>query len=232
MSAQRPSSVRSAANRLLLVANLVAGNAFAALAVIGFLRPSVLGGAAAPDGAAAAAAERVVVLPLSSGAAWGVFVAGIVLLLWNFAWLVRRPERRPPVHWVTSDTPSGPVRVAREALEVGLRAAGETLPEVTRLRVQVDTSVQKRILVTGLFQCAEGTSNLAASQRLRQTLLDRFGEMVRPIDGARVEVDLEFQGFQGKLGKKAGEVPPAEEPAPFTGPKYPIGDDPEVGGTS
>jgi hypothetical protein len=47
--------------------------------------------------------------------------------------------------------------------------------------------------------------------------------MVRPADGARIEFDLEFQGFAGKLGKKA-EVPPPEPP-PFTGPKYPIDDD-------
>jgi hypothetical protein len=143
---------------------------------------------------------------------------------------VRRPERLPPSNWVVSETPSGPVRVSREALEVGLRLAGEALPEVTRLRVQVDTSVQKRILVTGQFQCAEGQSNLAASQRLRQAMIDRFGEMVRTADGGRVEFDLEFQGFVGKLGKK-GEVPPPNDQAPFTGPKYPIDDDTNIGGT-
>jgi hypothetical protein len=78
--------------------------------------------------------------------------------------------------------------------------------------------VQKRILVTGQFQCAEGTNNLAASQRLRQAMLDRFGEMVRPIDGARVEIDLEFQGFAGKLGKKGAEVPPPDDRRRSPGP--------------
>ena len=210
--------------RLLFVANLVAANAAAAMAVVTFLKPAVVGPETAPPN------ERFAIVRLETMLSFGVLVASVGLLFWNFAWLVRRPERLPPANWVVSETPSGPVRVAREALEVGLRLAGEALPEVTRLRVQVDTSVQKRILVTGQFQCAEGQSNLAASQRLRQAMIDRFGEMVRPADGGRVEFDLEFQGFAGKLGKK-GEVPPPSDSAPFTGPKYPIDDDTNLGGT-
>ena len=213
--------------RLLFVANLVVANAAAAMAVVTFLKPDVLGPPTMPQ----AANERVAILRLDTALAYGVLAASAGLLFWNFAWLVRRPERLPPSNWVVSETPSGPVRVSREALEVGLRLAGEALPEVTRLRVQVDTSVQKRILVTGQFQCAEGQSNLAASQRLRQAMIDRFGEMVRPADGGRVEFDLEFQGFVGKLGKKGEVPPPPNDTAPFTGPKYPIDDDTNLGGT-
>lgn len=213
--------------RLLFVANLVVANAAAAMAVVTFLKPDVLGPLPAPQ----SAGERVAILRLDTALAYCVLAASAGLLFWNFAWLVRRPERLPPSNWVVSETPSGPVRVSREALEVGLRLAGEALPEVTRLRVQVDTSVQKRILVTGQFQCAEGQSNLAASQRLRQAMIDRFGEMVRPADGGRVEFDLEFQGFVGKLGKKGEVPPPPNDTAPFTGPKYPIDDDTSFGGT-
>jgi hypothetical protein len=212
-------------SRLLLVVNLAVANATAAVVLVAFSRPNLIG---LDAGAPADPARRLLVLPLDTGLGWGLFLGGIALLLWNFAWLVRQKERLPPGNWVVSDTPSGPVRVAREALEVGLRLAGEALPEVSRLRVQVDTSAQKRILVTGQFQCAEGTSNLAASQRLRQAMADRFGEMVRPVDGGRVEFDLEFQGFAGKLGKKVAELPPPEPP-PFTGPKYPIDDDTGLG---
>jgi len=213
---------RRVASRFLLVINLIVASAAAAAVVATFLRPNFLG--VAVD-AAIAAQRRVCVVPLDTGVAWGVFLGAAVLLVWNFAWLVRRSERLPPGNWVVSDTPSGPVRVAREALENGLRQAGEALPEITRLRVQIDTSAQKRILVTGQFQCAEGTSNLSASQRLRQTMMDRFSEMARPADGSRVEFDLEFQGFLGKLGKKAADVPPPAVDDAFTGPKYPIDDE-------
>lgn len=213
------------ADRLLLMTNLVVANGAAAFYVVTFVQPGFVGievpGITHPD--------RLAILPLSTPWAWFGLALGIVLLAWNFAWLVRARAPAPPTNWVVSDTPSGPVRVAREALESGLQRAGEALPEVTRVRVQVDTRVQKRILVTGQFQCAEGTNNLAASQRLRAAMTDRFGEMVRPADGARVEFDLEFQGFAGKLGKKGVEVPPPEPP-PFTGPKYPIDDD--SGGTT
>ena len=214
------------ANRLLLVVNLVTANAAAAAFVVMFLQPAWVGLDAAPM--AATVPERVVVLPLGSPLSWSLLAAGCLLLLWNFAWLVRRREAPAPSNWVVSDTPSGPVRVAREALETSMRQAGEALPEITRLRVQLDTRTPKRLLITAQFQCAEGTNNLSASQRLRAAMLDRLGEMVRPTDGARAEFEIEFQGFVGRLGKKAGEVPPPE-PVPFTGPKYPIDDDPGTG---
>jgi len=217
-------------DRLLLVTNLVVANAAAAWFVLVFVQPDLLGIGAAALAAGGVGDQRVAVVPLDRPAAWFVLGLGIALLLWNFAWLVRRREQPMPTNWVVSDTPSGPVRVAREALENGLRTAGEALPEITRLRVQVDTRTPKRLLVVAMFQCAEGANNLAASQRLRQALVDRFGEMVRPLDGGQPEFDLEFQGFAGKLGKKAAEIPPPEDPAPFTGPKYPIDDDSSLSG--
>jgi hypothetical protein len=203
------------ADRLLLVTNLLVANGVAAFYIVMYVQPEAIG-----------------LPPMGTHGLehWAVLAGSIVLLLWNFAWLVRRREKAPPSNWVLSETPTGPVRVAREALENGLRQAGEALPEVTRLRVQLDTATPKRILVTGFFQCAEATNNLAASQRLRQAMSDRLGEMLRPTDGARIEYELEFQGFAGKLGKKAGDVPPPEPP-PFTGPKYPIDDEP-MGGSS
>jgi membrane protein implicated in regulation of membrane protease activity len=215
--------------RLLLLANLVAANAAAALAVIGFLRPGFVGFDLGPAGNTFG--TRVLVAPLTTWQAWLLFLGGAVLLVGNFAWLVRRRERPQPADWVVSDTPSGPVRIAREALESGLRQAGEGLPEITRLRVEVNTRTQKRVLVTAWFQCAEGTSNLPASQRLRQAMIDRFGTMVRPADGTRVEFDLEFQGFAGKLGKKNVELPPPSDEQPFTGPRYPIDDETNLGGS-
>lgn len=213
------------ADRLLLVANLVVANAAAAVFVIAMAQPGALGLLPAAE----AADQRTVLLPLALPLMWLLLAIAVVLLLWNFAWLVRRREQRPPSNWVISDTPSGPVRVAREALETGLRLAGEGLPEITRLRVQVDTRMPKRLLVSAQFQAAEGTNNLAASQRLRQVLADRFVEMVRLVDDMQAEFELEFQGFAGKLGKKVVELP-APEPAPFTGPKYPIDDDTTLGG--
>ena len=214
---------RTVSGRLLLLANLAAANVAAAVCVLTFLSPSFVG----PAQPVAATEHRLVQVVLDTGVAWLVFLLAIVLLIANFAWLVRRPEAKVERNYVISETAGGPVRVAREALESGLRQAGEALPEITRLRTQVDASVPKRIAVVAWFQCAEGTSNLAASQRLRQALGDRFREMVRPVDGARVDFEIEFQGFSGKLGKKGADVPPPAEPEPppFTGPKYPIDDD-------
>lgn len=199
--------------RLLLFANLVAGNAAAAVCAIAVISPKTFG-------------DRI---QLELG--WAVLP--LLLLVANFAWLVRRAPAVPPRTYVQSETPTGPVRVAREALEAGLRTAGETLPEITRLRTTVDCSQQKRVLVQAHFQCAEGTSNHNASQRLRQALRERFQDMVHLGDGVRADFELEFQGFVGKLQKKAGDKGQGlePEPPPFTGPQYPI-DEEESGGPS
>jgi hypothetical protein len=218
------------ADRLLLVTNLVVANGAAAVFVVLFVQPGSLGLGAVVPGSAADVPSRAALLPLDTALAWALLAVSIVVLLWNFAWLVRRREQAPPSNWVISDTPSGPVRVAREALESGLQKAGEALVEITRVRVQVDTRTPKRIGITIQFQAAEGSNNLAASQRLRQAVGDRFAEMVRLTADHQAEFELEFQGFAGKLGKKGLEVPPPVEPAPFTGPKYPIDDDTTLGG--
>lgn len=207
--------------RLLLIVDLAVANGVAAIWVVTFLQPGALGDRAA----ASAEPGRAARVPLDTPAAWLSFLGAVALLLWNFSWLVRRREKVPPSNWILSETGSGPVRVAREAIETGLRLAGEALPEITRVRVQVDNRTPKRILVTGQFHCAEGQNHLHASQRLRQAMRDRFAELVRLGDGTRAEFEFEFQGFLGKLDKRAGEVPPAEDPQPFTGPQYPIDDE-------
>lgn len=210
--------------RLLLLANLLFANGIAAFVVIAFVRPSAVGLdlGAMPE---AAQGPRVLVLSLESTAGWLVFLSGLGLLLANFAWLVRRSGATAPEPFVLSETPGGVVRIAREALENALQKAGETLPEVTRCRVQVQPQGPKRFAVRGQFHCAEGTSSMAASQRLRAVLATRAGELVRLPEGGRVEFDLEFCGFFGKLGKGAEVAPAEDEAAPFTGPRYPIDDD-------
>ncbi|MFT4514710.1 MAG: hypothetical protein ACI89X_002419 [Planctomycetota bacterium] len=222
--------------RMLLVSNLIVANAIAALWIATFLQPSVLGTDLGKDATAMSGTNRAMVMSLQTPAAWLAFFGSVGLLLWNFSWLVRRRAGEVPSNWVVSETVAGTVRVAREAIETGLRVAGEVLPEITRLRVQVKLPSSKRIQITGQFYCADGQNHLAGSQRLRQALLHRFGELVQLSDGTRAELELEFQGFFGKLDKNAPEPPeptlapaPDEEVEPFRGPQYPIDDEP-IGG--
>ncbi len=208
---------RTVAGRLLLVANVTAANALAAAVVVTFLRPTAVGAELPGPG------QRAVVLFLDTGPAWAVLLAAVTLLAGNGWWLWRGRHGGPAPAHVTSEGVGGPVRVGRDALEAGLRQAGEALPQITRLRVVVDPGAGRRVLVTCQYQCAEGTSNLEAGQRLRTALQERFAAMVRLPEGARADFALEFTGFAGKLPRKAAEAA-ATEPAPFTGPQYPIDD--------
>lgn len=218
--------------RMLLVTNLTVANVVAGLWIATFLQPGVLGVDLGATSSAISGSNRAMIVPLQTPAAWLGFLGGVGLLLWNFSWLVRRRKGAVPSHWIVSETSAGPVRVAREAIETGLRLAGEALPEITRLRVQVQLPSNKRVAITGQFHCAEGQKHLAASQRLRQALLDRFAELVLLGDGAKAELELEFQGFLGKLDKNAPEPPEPEDPMNFRGPLYPIDDDPDDSGSS
>ena len=215
---------RSFAERLLVVVNITVANGVAALWIATFLQPGLLGsGLATP--------VRVLMMPLNTVAAWAAFLGAVALLLWNFAALVRRRDRPQQSNWVLSEGPNGRVRVSREAIEAGLRVAGESLAEITRVRVHL-VVIQKRLQVVGQFTCAEGQDHLAGSDRLRAALSQRFFELVRMADGNGVEFQLEFQGFAGKLDKNKAAVPevvaaePDTEPEPFRGPQYPIDDSP------
>lgn len=214
---------RSVAGRMLLVANVAAANAMALVVVVGFLRPSAFG-VSAPF--PMFGDQRLLVLFLDTGPAWAVFLAAAALLGWNGWWLLRGRRAGPAPQHITSEGVGGSVRVSRDALEAGLRAAGEALAEITRLRVAVEAGLGKRVLVTCQYQCAEGVSNLEAGQRLRAALQERFAAMVRLPDGMRADFALEFVGFAGKLPRKGSEAVAPEAP-PFTGPQYPIDDEEE-----
>jgi hypothetical protein len=206
--------IRYPLRRLLLAADVLAGLAAAALVVAGFLAPSLFG----------PVAEGSLTVRLhESTPATMVFWLALMLLLANLLYfLYGRPPRQPLVH-VHSDAPGGVVKVARDALETGLRLAGEAVPEVTRLRVAIEHGGSKRVRVKAQFQAPEGVPIGDASRKLREALSARFQQMVRLTDGNRVEYEIEFVGVSGKLAKKAEAAP--EEPPPFTGPQYPIDDE-------
>lgn len=204
--------------KLLLVANVLAANAAALAWAVGFAFPTLLGASAdeLPEGG-------ILILPLRTSTAWIVFLLALALLGFNVAHFLRR--RTPnAARFVLSAGPGGTVRVSRDALEDGLRAAGEGLPEITRLRVAV-LSDARTVRVRGQFQCAEGVSNLEASRLLRKALSERFAEMVQLTDGTGVEMEIEFVGFSGRLARKPAGPPPDPEETEFTGPEYPIDDE-------
>jgi hypothetical protein len=197
-------SARRLGQGLLLVANLLVATLAAAVWVAATLRPGTLG------------------FDLeATGVKWLGCAFAAALLLGNLLWLVRRGPK-PEVDFLESATDSGPVRVARDALVLGLRHAGDSIPEVTRFRVEVQVGRGARVRVRASFHCAEGSSNLLVGQRLRQALRERFEAMVRPLDGSKPEFELVFAGFHGKLSSSATETADA---VPFTGPQYPIDDD-------
>ena len=210
--------------RLLLGANVLFANVAAVLWAVSFAFPSAVG--ESPE-------SGLLTVPMRSRTAWAVLGAALLLLVCNVAFVLRRRPREP-LRFVQSEAPGGAVRVSRDALEIGLRAAGEALPEITRLRIAVESGGLKKVLVRGQFQCPEGFSNLEASKLLRHALGERFAEMVQLTDGTGVEMQIEFVGFAGKLRAKAPEEPPEseDEPSSFTGPQYPIDEGSEERGES
>jgi hypothetical protein len=160
------------------------------------------------------------------------FVASVCLLALNVVRLLYLRAPRPVPAHVVSLGRAGEVRVAREALEAGLRAAGEKLPEVARLRVSVLPEGSRRILVRAWYVATDNVRIMDVSEALRARLRERFLEMITMAPDGRLEFELEFEGFSGRAprkpedGKVAGKR--QAEAAPFTGPQYPIDDADEV----
>lgn len=174
-------------------------------------------------------AKRAVPVPFLATLGAGVLLLNLLRLLYFRAG--RRREEEGPL---LSHTEEGVVQVSREAVESGLRNTAEALEEVTRLRVKVLTPNRKRCLIRAHYLAPEGVQILELSSRLRRSLVERFGQLVRMDKDAKLEVEMVFEGFYGKV--KSGKTPevsreepktteePAEPetPPPFTGPRYPI----------
>ncbi len=165
--------------------------------------------------------------PLSRGL---LAVLGGGLLFLNFLRLLYLRSSKPAGGEgpLLSHTKDGIVQVARDAIEAGLKSAGEALPEVSRIRVKVLTPVKRKVLIRAHYLAPEGTEIFALSARLRRTLLEAFERMVQLDREGRLELDLIFEGFYGKpktAAKETAKRKPEdreESPAPFTGPRYPI----------
>lgn len=205
--------------RFLLLANVLAAVVASVVLLMVYLTPEVVG--SYDD-----TTSRVAIRTRGNPGVELATIAAAVLLVFDvlvlFYW--RRP--RTPLRHVSSEAPGGLVKVSRDALETGLRAAGESLDEVTRLRVAVEPGPAKRVVVRAHFMCPDGVSLQEASRLLRTALTERFRELVRLPEGGKVEFEIEFVGFAGKLARKPVEKKEEpEEPSPFTGPKYPIDDE-------
>lgn len=222
--------LRSLAGRALLVANLLAALSAAVFVVLIHVAPGPMSlPAHAEPGLfhlAVRGDDAILLLP----------ICAVALLLADFLWVVYGSPGGSPVTHVTSDTAAGPVRVSRDALEAGLRSAGEAVADVSRVRIGIEVAgpLGKRVVGRAQFFAPEGASIPDVSQRLRRALQKRFEEMVRLADGHRLDWDVEFGGFQGKRIRKPGEDPmepddQGDPEVPFTGPRYPIEEDAQGG---
>jgi hypothetical protein len=174
-------------------------------------------------------------LPNVSRGVLGFFGAGVLLL--NLVRIVYlRAGRRDLDGPLTSHTDSGQVQVSREAIVASLKSAGEAMDEVSRLRVQVVSTSKRRTLIVAQYLAPEGVAILDLSARLRSVLRERFLAMVQLELEARLDIEITFEGFHGKLrhppapseateGASSAAEDEGPEVQPFTGPRYPIDDD-------
>jgi hypothetical protein len=215
------SDLRAVVGRGLGIVHVVAGLAAAVIVVALWLAPERLGVRADADGR--------VGLPVG----WIEFAGfcGLGLLIVDGLFLLYGRGPREPLRHIVSETRDGSVSITREAVENGLRHAGEGLAEVARTRVSIRQPAARRLVVHAQFWAPESSSIPTASQALRQALRTRFEAMVRPPEGVRVDYELEFLGFTGRASRRATEAPAADSAAvPFTGPQYPIEEEDELGG--
>lgn len=211
--------VRSLSRGFLLLANTLFGLAAAGIGVLLYVRPAAFGHYDEVRGTLTLTVRENAALEI-------VVVVGLLLLAFSLLWFLYGRRPKEPLRYVASHGKGGVVKVAREALEAGLRSAGEALPVVTRLRIAVESGGLKRVVVRAYFQAPDGVSIEDASRALRDALSQRFAQMVRPPDGVKTDFEIDFVGFAGKLPRRQDAEPETEpEPEAFTGPRYPIDDD-------
>ncbi len=153
---------------------------------------------------------------------WVLFVLNLLRL-----YVFRRGSGENEDYILSHGGAGGGVRVAVEAIRNELKAAAEQLPEVTRCKISIMRPGPKRVKIHAAYNAREGSNILEISEKLRKVLREKFQEMVPLGEGARVEVEIDFESFAGKAPKKADreEEGAGPEPPPFTGPKYPVDED-------
>ncbi len=214
--------LRSVFARGLVAAHIVFALAAAVLALSMWAAPSALGQWDPATGQLVLEIDKTMRLRLAASVAALLLVLDVLYVLYG-----RVP--REPLRHVMSEGSGGSVMVAREAIESGLKAAGEALATVSRVRVALRHAGLRRLVVHVQFHATEGAAIQAASAALRGALHRQFEALVQLADGARVEFELEFLGFAGrppKRGTAREEESPPEQP--FTGPRYPIEEDDEA----
>src|SRR5262245_45290976 len=123
------SDLRAVLGRGLVLLNVGAGVAAAVAVVLAWTSPAMLGEWDAARGALTLLASRPGVRFVS----W----LGLFVLIADVLFLIYGRAPRAPLRHIVSETRDGNVLITRDAVENGLRAAGEALPEVSRLRVSV-----------------------------------------------------------------------------------------------
>ena len=224
--------LRDLPRRLLGFANVCAALAASVFAVALFVSPDSFS-QALPAGAGPAEFELHTDVRSRPGTQLAALV-GFLLLVWNVLYLLyrRRSPPSPDSHVVTAGNGSG-VRVSCEAIEHELRSAGERLPGISKARIVVRSTGRRRVDVRAQFESPDETPIQAASQQLRATLTRRFDELVGGGGagrGNKVDYAIEFVGFSGpsveETSPATGLAAQEAAGASFTGPKYPVDDDP------
>lgn len=211
--------MRRLSAQLLIGANLLAANLAAAFFLALFISPGSFSQVEDGEFELSANIQSLPFLQLT-------FAASLVLILANVLYLLYGRQEKDPLRYVLSDAPGGPLRVSKDALETGLRQRGESLPELSRLKVAILAGGVKRLRLQAQFHCPEGVRIQELSRKLRGVLEAKFFELVKLTDGVKLATEIEFSGFSGKLAKRqAEEKVGSDEPGPFTGPKYPIDDE-------
>ena len=205
--------------RLLLLANICVGNLAALILLALYVSPGSFSQGSSEG------FELVTNIRGSTGIQFAC-LASLLLLATNILYLLYGRRPKDPMNYVLSEAPGGQLMVSRDALESGLRSLGETIEDVTRLRVTVKAGAMKRIHLHAQFHCPEGAEIRELSRRLRTSLEQRFAVLVKLTEGARLVTDIEFSGFAGKLATRPVEEEVAStEAGSFTGPEYPIDDE-------
>ena len=213
------SDLRAVFARTLSAAHVAFAVGAAILLVSVWAAPASLGEWDGATGRLSLDTQHATGLRLATLVGAGLLVLDVLYLLYG-----RRP--RAPLRHVVSEGEGGSVLVAREAIEVGLRAAGEALSAVSRVRISLQQAGLRRLVVHAQFHATEGAVIQTASTALRTALLRQFEALVHLAEGARVEFELEFLGFAGRPPKRgATREEPAPPDPPFTGPRYPIEED-------
>ncbi len=159
------------------------------------------------------------------GARVPALLLGMAVVVLDVIWIVlflRELLQGEGSQYLLSRSAEGTARISLRAVQASLLRRAREAEEVIGVKLVLRRPAEKKLRVEVSYTTTEDRNAIKVSEALRESLRERFEELVQPEDDFEVEFDVKVEGFVPGTAPLAEVKEKDVEEEPFTGPRYPV----------